>query len=317
MAKSRIALWSALSGLGVGGVVVGALIATGALSLGGSATPGPSDDGLSPGTGGPTAPGPSATATLADTEGEYGLDPNVIRIGVKAWDPGLGYLYDGVFTGFDIDLATHLAADLGYTPDQIEWVEAHPLMRESLLTLAEVDIVVATYSITPDRKEVVDFVGPYFVAAQDLLVRADDESIQTIDDIAGRTICAPAGTTVAELIRTKYPDIVVDERATYTACIDALIAGEIDAVTAGDVILAGLAHQPIYEGQVHILGANLQQEFLGIGIPNGSPLCEPLTESLTRWIDDGGWLAAFDSNLRVSGFTPEKEGNPPTPEPCP
>ena len=68
-----------------------------------------------------------------------------------------------------------------------------------------VDLVIATYTINDERKEQVDFAGPYYVAGQDLLVRQDDDSINGPDDLAGKKVCAATGSTPIERIRTDYP----------------------------------------------------------------------------------------------------------------
>ena len=77
----------------------------------------------------------------------------------------------------DIDVAKYVAKELGTPEDKITWVQAPSAQREDLISTGQVKFIVATYSITDKRKEKVSFAGPYFVAGQDLLVRADDTSI--------------------------------------------------------------------------------------------------------------------------------------------
>jgi ABC-type amino acid transport substrate-binding protein len=100
-------------------------------------------------------------------------DKEKIAIGIKFDQPGLGLKNpDGTYSGFDVDVATFVAEQLGYTPDKIEWKEAVSAQRENLIDNNQVDYIVATYSITDERKKRVDFAGPYLVTGQSLLVHA-------------------------------------------------------------------------------------------------------------------------------------------------
>src|SRR6266581_6399557 len=102
-------------------------------------------------------------------------DEKTLNIGVKPDQPGLGLQTSaGQYTGFDIDVATYIAKKLGAT--KINFVPTLSANREAFLEQGKVDMVVATYSITPERQKVVAFAGPYYVAHQDILVRADNTS---------------------------------------------------------------------------------------------------------------------------------------------
>ena len=74
-------------------------------------------------------------------------------------------------SGFDVDVATYVAKELGYTEDKIEWKESPSAQRETLIQNDQVNFIAATYSITDARKEKVDFAGPYLVTGQSLLVQ--------------------------------------------------------------------------------------------------------------------------------------------------
>ena len=78
------------------------------------------------------------------------------------------------YTGFDVDVATYVANQLGTRGRDISSSRRRPPQRETLIHTGQVDYIVGTYSITDARKEKVSFAGPYFIAGQDLLVRADD-----------------------------------------------------------------------------------------------------------------------------------------------
>lgn len=84
-----------------------------------------------------------------------------IRIGIKFDQPGLGFKKNGTYVGFDVDVAKYVAKKLGYSEDEIVWKESPSKQREAMLQNGDVDYIVASYSITDERKKVVDFAGPY------------------------------------------------------------------------------------------------------------------------------------------------------------
>ncbi|RAG61856.1 ABC transporter substrate-binding protein, partial [Burkholderia multivorans] len=104
--------------------------------------------------------------------------------------------------GFDIEIAKMVGAQLGFAPDQLDFVETVSANREPFLQQGNVDMVVATYTINDERKKVVDFAGPYYVAGQDLLVKADSD-IAGPEDLAGKKVCSVDGSTPAQNIQDK------------------------------------------------------------------------------------------------------------------
>ncbi len=124
-----------------------------------------------------------------------------IRIGIKFDQPGLGFKKSGTYVGFDVDVAKYIAKKLGYSEDQIIWKEAPSKQREAMIQNGDVDMILATYSITDERKKAVSFAGPYFVAGQDLLVRKDDNSINGPEDLNGKRLCSVTGSTSAATVK--------------------------------------------------------------------------------------------------------------------
>lgn len=248
--------------------------------------------------------GDSGDADTGDASGES------IRIGIKFDQPGLGLRDGNDYTGFDVDIAKGVAEQLGYSEDQIEWVEAPSPQRETMLETGQVDLIFATYSITDSRKERVSFAGPYFIAGQGLLVRADDDSINGPEDMAGKILCSVAGSTPAQRIADEYPGVELQEYNTYSECLPALQSGTIDAITTDDVILAGYAAQEQYAGQLRLAGEPFSEERYGVGTQKGSEMCEQVNEAITAIIDDGTWEQAVTDNLGPADYTPGP-GNPP------
>ncbi len=239
-----------------------------------------------------------------------------LRIGIKFDQPGLGLKQGAKYTGFDVDVATYLAGRLGTKPEDITWVQAPSAQRETLLQTGQVDLVVATYSITDARKEKVSFAGPYFIAGQDLLVRSDETGITGPETMAGRKLCSVTGSTSAQKVKATYPNVRLQEFGTYSECVAALVAKGVDALTTDDTILAGYAAQNQYRGKLRVVGKTFSQERYGVGLKKGdTALCRRVSDAIRAMIGDGSWQRAVDANLAAAGYRPGP-GNPPTPDAC-
>ncbi len=237
-----------------------------------------------------------------------------VKVGIKFDQPGLGLKAGSDYTGMDVDLARYIARELGLgTPDFVEAISAQ---RETLISTGQVRYIVGTYSITDARKEKVSFAGPYFIAGQDLLVRADDTSITGKESLSGKKLCSVKGSTSAINIQQAVPGVNLQEYGTYTLCVDALKAGSVDALTTDDTILAGYAAQEANRGKLRVVGNTFSVENYGVGLRKGdADFCNKVTDALKKFVSDGSWQKSVDANLGPSGFKPGP-GNPPTPAAC-
>lgn len=225
-------------------------------------------------------------------------------VGIKFDQPGLGLRNpDGTFSGFDVEVAKYVGQQLGVAPENIEFKEAPSPQRETLIENGEVDYIVATYSITDTRKEKVDFAGPYFVAGQSLLVRADNTDITGPESLnGGKRLCSVAGSTPAQKVKDTYAqDVQLQEFDTYSACVEALRNGAVDAVTTDDIILAGYAAQ--YPGQLKVVGEPFTEERYGIGLAKGDTESRnQINDAIEEMIASGAWQAALESTVGPSGY---------------
>jgi glutamate transport system substrate-binding protein len=241
-------------------------------------------------------------------------DSGSIKIGVKIDQPGIGYQEPGADApeGFDIEMGRIIAARLGIDEDKIEWVETVSDNREPFLDQGTVDIVIASYSITDDRRKIVGQAGPYYVTGQQLLVREEDkDKITGPDDLQGIKVCSVEGSTSLARVEEEYGAQPVPF-ATYSECVDQLENKTADAVTTDGAILLGYAAED--PDNLEVVGDAFSEERYGIGFKKGdTEMCEFLNETIENSYDDGTWESAFEATLGQSGVeTPE----PPAVDPC-
>ncbi len=237
-----------------------------------------------------------------------------LTIGVKFDQPGIGLKTpSGDYAGFDVSVAKYVAKKLGVAEDGITFVEAKSADRENMLKTGQADLIFASYSITPQRQKVVDFGGPYLVAHQDLLVRSNDTAITGPESLTGgKKLCSVTGSTSAQKVKDSYASgVQLQEYSKYSDCMSALISGAVDALTTDDVILAGYAAQPQYQGKVKVVGKGFTDEKYGVGIKKGDQTgVDAVNKALTEMISDGSWRQALEATVGPSGYAIP---SPPTP----
>jgi len=222
-----------------------------------------------------------------------------ITIGTKFDQPGFGLLgLDEEPEGFDVQVATYIAGQLGIEPEGITWVEAPSAQREDLIVNGDVDMVAATYTINDTRKERITFAGPYYVAGQQIMVNADEETVAGPDDLAANPdfkICSVTGSTPAEQILEYLasPDQLVSFEV-YDDCVTSMESGQVQAVTTDNVILLGYVAES--EDAFKLVGEQFTEEPYGIGIEKGDvAFCEFVNESLAAAAEDGFYQEAWES----------------------
>lgn len=230
-----------------------------------------------------------------------------IKVGVKSDHPFLGFEdpMTGRRGGFDIEIATMVAADLGFGRKEIDWQTVPPQGRETAIAQGDVDYYVAAYTINAERKKQVSFAGPYYVAGQDLLVKKNDREIRGPDDLTGKRVCTVTGSTPYERIsRPRYGAQVISHDS-YAQCVQDLVTGVADAVTADDAILKGYAAQN--QGRLRVVGNPFSQEPYGVGLAKGDAgLRDAISGALAAHMRDGDWRSAYDATLGRSGEPPPR-----------
>jgi glutamate transport system substrate-binding protein len=226
-----------------------------------------------------------------------------VTIGVKADQPNLGYqnTATGEYSGFDIEIAKMVAADLGYSKKKIKFKTIASANRQTAISGGQVDYYVGTYTINDERKKQVSFAGPYFIAGQDLLVKKGS-SIKSTADLKGKKVCTAAGSTSFTRIKDGGYGAKPVTYDTYSLCVQNLLSGQVDAVTTDDAILKGYAAQN--SSQLTVLGKPFSKEPYGIGLLKGDTVLQKaITDALKNHEKNGDWQKAYDATLGKSGVS--------------
>lgn len=218
------------------------------------------------------------SAAAASVGGE-----DVVVIGVKSDQPRLGYRENGRFSGFEVDLGTHIARRY-LNAKRVEFREVRSDNRERMLNGGIVDLVLASYSITPDRARLVTFGGPYYVAHQDIMVRRGDRRIRDVRDLAGRRMCQASGSVSTErVVKGLSIPVRLVPGASYSDCVTKLRERRVDAVSTGDLVLAGFSAPDL-----EIVNAPFTDERYGVGMRKGDiDRCEAVNRAITDMYQDG------------------------------
>jgi glutamate transport system substrate-binding protein len=241
-------------------------------------------------------------------------DRGYLRVGSRYDHPGLSAAnLKGQQEGFEIDLGEYIAGKLGLRADQIQYVEASSANREQFLAQDKVDIVMATYSISDKRRQVISFAGPYADINLDLVtLKGNPTGIVDPQTPRGVRICSTAGGAVSAAVRKNFPDVNLIEFDVSSKCIDALLNGSVDALSTHGPIGAGYVSKDAEH--LEMLGRPFAADNWAIGIGKGDVgFCNWLNQTLQEASDDGSYAAAWDGSL---GRFAKQALTLPKPQPC-
>ncbi|CAM4489655.1 glutamate ABC transporter substrate-binding protein [Paenibacillus typhae] len=216
-----------------------------------------------------------------------------LLVGVK-YDTRLFGLKDpasGNVEGFDIDISKAIARHILGDENAIELKEVTSKTRIPMLNNGEIDMVVATMTITEERKKEVDFSDVYFQAGQSLLVKKGSP-ITGLESVTKDTkILGSKGATSIKNIKEKVPGVTVLEFDNYQDAFAALKAGQGDALTTDDAILYGMAAQ---DDGYEVVGEPFTDEPYGIAVQKGnSDVVQAINDTLAELKANGEYDAIY------------------------
>ncbi|MBB4914122.1 serine/threonine protein kinase [Streptosporangium saharense] len=234
-----------------------------------------------------------------------------LTIGMRDFLPGIALNNDGAWQGFEVDLATAIAKELGVPASGITFRGTSREERPRLLASGEIDLVVSTYAI--NKADDVTFAGPYYVAHVDVLVKGGS-AIDSAADLEGRRICQPgASASVGDLQGVvKRLDLVAAN--TYTECMNLLQAGKVDAIPGDDLVLAGFADRESIRYKV--VGLKLTDERYAVAVKKGDErTCRAVQGAIVSLYGDGTIGRLLDRHFSRVDF-PTREDTVPTMAGC-
>lgn len=198
--------------------------------------------------------------------------------------------------GFDVDFAKKIAEKLG------KELVIEDVTFQSLFTLLEsgkIDFIAAGCTITEERQKSADFSDSYFNAKQMVLVMADDESIQSQDDLSGKRIGVQIGTTgdtIASDIQAENSSTqVVSFNAAYAAIMD-MQNGKLDAVIIDNEPAKKFSS---VNDQIKILDVGFDDEFYAVAVSKGNTeLLKTINEVLQELRDSGEYDQMIDKYFK-------------------
>ena len=206
----------------------------------------------------------------------------VIKVGINTDSKPFAYTdSNGMLIGYDVDLAKYIAQYLLKNPDRVEFIPVTPSNRLIKASTGEVDIVISTVTITPQRQEVVSFSIPYDYAGQAILVKADSR-IKSLSDLAEQSVGVIFGTTAEYNMKNFVPTANVIGFRKYSDAYEALKKGQINAITSDDTILNRCAFD---DYSVKLLPKRYSREPYGIAFKKGNSTIR-LKENLNYAITD-------------------------------
>ncbi|MFI9625098.1 protein kinase [Streptomyces sp. NPDC052042] len=240
---------------------------------------------------------------------KYRATHRTLKVGVKADQPGLSErTAKGVYRGYEVDLARAIARAMGYAPEAVEFRPVSTENRSSLLKSGAVDLVIATYSITDERKNAkppeysVAFAGPYFVANRSFLVnrksklhKVEDSSDLIRDRLE---VCTARGSTYVDWLAAEKYNVTASRPNGYEECVQRLLnpASEVYAVSTDDVIIAGFAKKdPV---RLKRLPSSWGAEGYGVAMkPEEKELKGEVCAALEKVMADGTWERLYQQHL--------------------
>ena len=220
-----------------------------------------------------------------------------ITIGVFSDKNPFGYVdNDGKFQGYDVYFADRIAKDLGV---ELKLVPVEAASRVEFLETAKVDIILANFTVTDERKEKVDFALPYMKVALGV-VSPDSAIITDAEQLNGKTLIVVKGTTAESYFTENYPDVKLQKYDEYNEAYSALQDGRGDAFSTDNTeVLAWSMNNPGFTVGVESLGST---DAIAPAVTKGNdlvidPVQKGFIDEITALADEQFFHADYDATL--------------------
>lgn len=238
-----------------------------------------------------------STAALADSTArtlDEIKDSGKLVVGVFSDKKPFGYVDEnGDYQGYDVYFARRLADDLGV---DLELVSVDAPNRVEYLTSAKVDVILANFTVTPERAEVVDFALPYMKVALGV-VSPDSALITDVKDLEGKTLIVSKGTTAETYFAENHPEVTLLKFDTYTEAFNALLDGRGDALSTDNTeVLAWALENPGFTVGIESLGS---LDTIAPAVQKGNDTMKAfIDEEIVKLAEEKFFHADFDATLK-------------------
>lgn len=199
--------------------------------------------------------------------------------------------FSGKIVGFDIDMVKAIAKAVLGDENAYELRVITAADRIKVLTDGSVDVVVRNMTINCERWEQIAFSTVYYQAGQKVLVRLG-EKYSSLDDLSGKRVCAPNGTSSMQNLIEQAPDAIPVGADNHTGCLVLFQRGEVDAITGDDTVLAGLAAQDPYAYVPEQKAFTAEPYGIGVNAEQ-IDLVRFINATLDRMRSDGEWTTIY------------------------
>lgn len=189
----------------------------------------------------------------------------------------------GTYVGFDVDFWDAIAKELklDYNLQPMDFNGIIPGLQSG-----NIDVAVAGMSVKSKREEVIDFAFPYYKAGLVIMVRADNNTIQSMEDFEGKVIATKLATSSVDFLKSNAKYKELKQFPNISDAFMELMTGGTDVVFFDLPPLADYANT-VGKGKVKIVGPLYMGHFYGIAFPNGSPLRDKVSVAILRLMENG------------------------------
>ncbi|PST49727.1 ABC transporter substrate-binding protein [Bifidobacterium callitrichos] len=247
----------------------------------------------------PAAAGASGSGSSSSQQGQT-VDEikkaGTIRIATFGDLPPYGYVKnDGTRAGYDVALGNQIGKDLGV---KVEWVQVNADGRVDSLKSDKVDLVLANFTVTNERKQVVDFAEPYMKVSIGV-VSPDGAKITSADQLKGKELAVTKGTTAETYFTENYPDVNLQKFDSKTQQFQAFKDGRVAALADDNTYLYAWAKDnPGFTVGVKTLG---EESTIAPAVKKGNKsLLDWTNKEIKTLTDDGFFEKAYESELAPS-----------------
>ena len=218
-----------------------------------------------------------------------------IKIGVFSDKPPFGYVDEnGENAGFDVEIGKDLAKAILGEDGKVEFVLVDAASRVEFLQSDKVDVILANFTVTPERSEAVDFANPYMKTS--LGVVSKDGSVKNVEDLKGKKLIVNKGTTADTYFTKNHPEIELIKFDHNTEAFEALKDGRGDALAHDNTLLFAWARENKgFEVGVKAVGG---EDTIAPAVKKGNAeLLEVVNKAIDEVAQNGGVKKAYDKAL--------------------